>query len=112
MNWPGAKDFAARYRTRFGKEPTYHAATAYESMMIMGKTAAKAKDAKKTRDALKSGKWNGIMGEVQFLDYAGYTNQNRHQMLVEQIQGGVHETIYPPKYVSKKPVYPFPGWNK
>lgn len=112
VNWPGAKDFAARYRTRFGKEPTYHAATAYEAMMIMGRTAAKARDPKKTRDALKSGKWNGIMGEVQFLDYAGYTNQNRHQMLVEQIQGGVHETIYPPKYVSKKPVYPFPGWNK
>ncbi len=113
VNWLGAKDFAARYRTRFGKEPTYHAATAYESMMIMGQTASLAKsDPKRTRDLLKSGKWDGIMGEVKFLDYLGYTNQNRHQMLVEQIQGGVHETIYPPKYVSKKPVYPFPGWVK
>lgn len=112
VNWPGAKDFAARYRTRFGKEPTYHAATAYESMIIMAKTAAAGQNPQKTRDLLKKGKWNGIMGQVQFLDYNGYTNQNRHQMLVEQIQGGVHETIYPPQYVSKKPVYPFPGWNK
>jgi branched-chain amino acid transport system substrate-binding protein len=33
-------------------------------------------------------------------------------MLVEQIQNGVHETVYPPPYVSKKPVWPFPGWKK
>ena len=30
---------------------------------------------------------------------------------VEQIQNGVHETVYPPEYVAKKPVYPFPGWT-
>jgi branched-chain amino acid transport system substrate-binding protein len=110
VNWPGAKEFATRYRTRFGKEPTYHAATAYESMMIMAQTAVRAGTPVKTRDALKTGKWNGIMGEVRFLDYAGYTNQNHHQMLVEQIQNGQHETVYPPQYVSKKPVFPFPGW--
>jgi hypothetical protein len=28
VNWPGAKDFAARYLARFGQEPTYHAAVA------------------------------------------------------------------------------------
>jgi branched-chain amino acid transport system substrate-binding protein len=111
VNWPGAKEFATRYRTRFGKEPTYHAATAYESMIIMAQTASKAGNPQRTRDMLKRGKWNGIMGEVKFLDYDGYTNQNRHQMLVEQIQNGVHETVYPAQYVAKKPVYPFPGWN-
>ena len=36
------------------------------------------------------------MGDVQFVDYNGYTNQNRHQMLVEQIQNGKHETVWPP----------------
>jgi branched-chain amino acid transport system substrate-binding protein len=111
VNWLGAKDFAKLYRTRFGKEPTYHAATAYASMIIMGQTAAKGQSAQRTRDLLKRGKWDGIMGAVQFIDYDGYTNQNRHQMLVEQIQLGVHETVYPPQYVAKKPVYPFPGWN-
>lgn len=113
VNWPGARDFDNRYKAKFGKEPSYHAATAYESMIIMAETAAKAGgDREKIRVALKSGKWNGIMGEVRFLDYEGYTNQNHHQMLVEQIQNGVHQTVYPPKYVSKKPVYPFPGWKK
>jgi branched-chain amino acid transport system substrate-binding protein len=112
VSWPGAKDFNKRYIAKFGKEPSYHAATAYESMMIMAETAAKAGDNReKLRSSLKSGSWNGIMGDVTFADYDGYTNQNKHQMLVEQIQSGVHQTVYPPKYVSRKPVYPFPGWK-
>jgi branched-chain amino acid transport system substrate-binding protein len=78
----------------------------------MAETAAKAGgDPEKIREALRVGSWNGIMGEVKFIDYDGYTNQNRHQMLVEQVQNGVHETVYPPKYTSKKAVYPFPGWK-
>lgn len=113
VNWPGAKDFNKRYKAKFGKEPTYHAATAYESMVIMAETAAKSGgDTEKVRAALKSGKWNGIMGEVKFLDYNGYTNQNKHQMLVEQVQNGMHETVFPAQYTSRKPVYPFPGWKK
>ena len=108
VNWPGAKDFDKRYRAKFGKEPSYHAATAYESMMIMAETAAKnGGDREKIRAALKSGQWNGIMGEVKFIDYEGYTNQNKHQMLVEQIQNGKHETVWPPEYGTKKPIYPF-----
>jgi branched-chain amino acid transport system substrate-binding protein len=112
VSWPGAKSFGERYKTKFGKEASYHAATAYESMIIMAQTAAKAGgDREKIREALRSGKWDGIMGEVTFRDYEGYTNQNKHQMLVEQIQNGKYETVYPPKYVAGKPVYPFPGWK-
>lgn len=112
VNWPGAADFANRYKAKFGKEPTYHAATAYESMMIMGETAAKdAGNREKIRADLKAGKWNGIMGEVKFLNYDGYFNQNKHQMLVEQIQNGKHETVYPVKFAPVKPVYPFRGWK-
>jgi branched-chain amino acid transport system substrate-binding protein len=113
VNWPGAKSFADRYVKAFGKEPTYHASTAYESMIIMAQTAAKAaSNREKVRDLLRKGKWNGLMGEVAFIDYNGYTNQNHHQMLVEQIQHGKHETVWPPKFAGKKPVYPFPGWGK
>jgi len=113
VNWPGTKEFFNRYVKAFGKEPTYHASTAYESMIILAQEAAKAKgDREKLKLNLKKGKWNGIMGEVAFIDYTGYTNQNHHQMLVEQIQNGKHETVWPPKFAGKKPVYPFPGWSK
>jgi len=110
--WPGAREFGARYKARFNKAPTYHAACAYAAMMVMAETAARGKsNPQKTRELLKAGKWNGIMGAVQFADYAGYTNQNNHQMLVEQIQNGKHETVFPLKGAPKKAVYPFPGWN-
>ena len=112
VNWPGARDFGKRYKAKFGKEPTYHAACAYESMIIMAETAAKsAGDREKIRAALKAGKWNGIMGEVKFADYAGFTNQNNHQMLVQQLMGGNYETVYPKQFATKKMVYPFPGWK-
>jgi branched-chain amino acid transport system substrate-binding protein len=110
VNWPGARSFADRYLQKFGKEPTYHAATAYESMVIMARTAAKSGSAAQLRQHLKSGSWNGILGQVKFKDYEGYTNQNSHQMLVEQIVDGVHRTVYPPFF--EKPIYPFPGWTK
>jgi len=112
VNWPGAKAFGQRYKAAYGKNPTYHAACAYASMMIMGETAYHANgDRAKTRDGLKAGKWNGVMGEVKFADYDGFTNQNNHQMLVQQIQKGNYETVLPAAFATKKPVYPFPNWK-
>ncbi len=112
VNWPGAKEFFGRYKSRFGKEPTYHAACAYASMMIMAETAAKATgDREITRAGLKNGRWNGIMGEVKFSDYTGFTNQNNHQMLVQQLQSGKYETVFPIKFATRKPIYPFPKWR-
>lgn len=112
VSWPGAKDFGQRYKAKFGKEPTYHAACAYASMVIMAETAKNAGgDRAKTRDGLKAGKWNGIMGEVKFADYDGFTNQNNHQMLVQQILSGNYETILPAQFATKKALYPFPKWK-
>lgn len=112
VNWPGARDFFNRYKAKFGKEPTYHAACAYQSMIVMAETANKAgADRDKTRAGLATGSWKGIMGDVKFEHYDGFTNQNRHQMLVLQIQNGQFETVFPAKFASKKPVFPFPGWK-
>ncbi|HQR30048.1 MAG TPA: ABC transporter substrate-binding protein [Anaeromyxobacteraceae bacterium] len=112
VNWPGAKAFGERYQKRFGKEPTYHAANAYIAMMIMGESAAKAGgDREKLSAALRSGSWDGVFGPVKFQDFDGYTNQNKHQMLVEQVQDGKYFTVWPPALQSAKPVWPFPGWK-
>lgn len=109
---PGAADFAKRYEARFGKRPTYHAATAYEAMMVMGQVVKQAGgDRNKIREALTKGNWEGILGDVKFQDYDGFTNQNRLVMPVIQYQHGKAETVYPPKYAKAKAVYPFPGWK-
>ena len=107
-----ATEFAERYKAKFGKKPTYHAACAYAAMMVVGETAAKAGgDKKKIRDALATGKWSGVMGDVKFQTYEGFTNQNQLVMPVIQYQGGKSETVYPPQASKKKAVYPFPGWK-
>ncbi len=112
VSWPGAKEFGARYQKVFGKAPTYHAANAYAAMMILGEEAAKAGgDREKLRRALGTGSWDGIFGPIKFQDYDGYTNQNKHQMLVEQVQSGKHVTVWPPELASGKPIWPFPGWK-
>jgi branched-chain amino acid transport system substrate-binding protein len=109
--WPGAAEFLARYQARYGKRPTYHAATGYAAMMVMGETVAKAGgDRKKLREALAGGSWSGIMGNVKFESSNGFTNQNNLIMPVIQYQGGKAETVYPAQFARKKPIYPFPGW--
>ena len=108
----GATEFGERYRKKFGKKPTYHAACAYASMMIVGDVAAKTGgNREKIREALDSGGWSGIMGEVKFVDVNGFTNQNQLVMPVVQYQGGAAVTVYPAGAAKKKAVYPFPGWK-
>jgi len=97
---------------RYGKPATYHAATAYTAIWILAQTAAAANgDRDKTREELKSGSWDTLDGPVKFQDYDGYTNQNKHQMLVEQIQNGKFVTVWPKELQSGKPLWPFPGWK-
>jgi branched-chain amino acid transport system substrate-binding protein len=113
VSWPGSKDFAQRYQSTFGKAPTYHAATAYASMMIMGEEASKAGGKRNTiRENLETGTWDGVDGNVMFQSYEGYTHQNKHPMLVEQVQGGKHVTVWPADLASAKPIWPFPGWQQ
>jgi len=107
VNWPGAADFARRYKAKYAKEPSYHAACAYEAMRIMVTTASKNRSAAALRAGLKAGSWNGILGPVKFASYAGFTNQNNHPMLVQQIQAGKYETVYPAQFSKKTLVYPF-----
>lgn len=110
--WPGSREWAARYKARFGKDASYHAACGYESLRIMGETVAKAgRDREQVRIALKTGAWKGILGEVRFEDYDGYQNQNKHPMLVQQIRAGQFVTVYPPELAAQKVQFPFAGWK-
>jgi branched-chain amino acid transport system substrate-binding protein len=112
VSWPGTKRFAERYEKRFGKAPTYPAANAYAAMLILGETAVKAGgDRAHIAKALADGKFSGILGEVAFRDYDGYTNQNKHPVVVEQVQASKYVTVWPGEYASSKPSWPFPGWK-
>jgi branched-chain amino acid transport system substrate-binding protein len=112
VKWPGAKAFAETYQKRYGKPASYHAATAYTAMWILAQEAANANgDREKIREALEKGSWETIDGPVKFADYEGYTHQNKHQMLVDQIQEGKFVTVWPPDLATGKAIWPFPGWK-
>ncbi|HZX97004.1 MAG TPA: ABC transporter substrate-binding protein [Myxococcales bacterium] len=112
VSWPGTKEFAKVYEERYHKPASYHAATAYTAMWILAQAAAQGNgDREKTREALDSGSWETLDGTVKFADYDGYTNQNKHQMLVEQIQNGKFVTVWPKDLATGKPLWPFPGWK-
>jgi len=112
VKWPGVKAFAQRYKARYGTESSHHGACSYEAFRILAETAAKAgSDREKTRAGLKAGSWQGILGDVKFEDFDGYTNQNHHQILIQQIQGGAYHTVYPAAFAAQKSIYPYPKWK-
>ncbi len=112
VSWPGAKEFAKTYEERYHKPASYHAATAYAALWILAHAAAQASgDREKIKDELDKGTWETIDGTVKFADYEGYTHQNKHQMLVEQIQNGKFVTVWPKDLATGKAIWPFPGWK-
>jgi branched-chain amino acid transport system substrate-binding protein len=112
VSWPGAKEFAEKYEKKYGKRASYHAATAYTAFSVLAQEASKAGgDRTKLREGLEKGSWETLDGTVKFADYEGYTHQNKHQMLVEQIQDGKFVTVWPKDLATGKSIWPFPGWK-
>ncbi|HZZ84130.1 MAG TPA: ABC transporter substrate-binding protein [Anaeromyxobacteraceae bacterium] len=110
VRWPGAAEFARRYKERFGLDSSHHGACSYESVRILAETAVRAQgDRERTRAGLRAGKWSGLLGDVRFEDFAGFTNQNHHPILVQQIFDGRYELVYPASVANRKPVFPYPG---
>jgi branched-chain amino acid transport system substrate-binding protein len=111
--YPGAKEFAEKYKGRFKDYPSYHGAEAYSALYIIKDVLERAKSWKPDdiRVAFKGTKMMTAFGPVQFEDKEGYTNQNFMDSLVMQVIKGKHETIWPAKYASAKYVYPIPKWR-
>jgi branched-chain amino acid transport system substrate-binding protein len=113
VSYPGAKEFAEKYKGRFKDYPSYHGAEAYAALFVMKDVLSRAKSwtANDIRDALKGTNMMTAFGPVKFEDKDGYTNQNFMDTLVMQVIDGRHETIWPQSYASKKYIFPIPRWR-
>jgi len=111
--YPGAKEFAEKYKKRFKDYPSYHGAEAYSALYIIKDvlTRAKAWTPDDIRDAMKTTHMMTAFGPIRFEDKEGYTNQNFMDTLVLQVIKEQFETIWPQKYATKKYVYPIPRWR-
>jgi branched-chain amino acid transport system substrate-binding protein len=114
VNYPGAKEFAAKFQERFKEEPPYHGAEAYATTYVVADTLRRAKslDPQDIREALAATDMMTVFGPVKFVAFDNYTNQNRLSTLVLQVINGVHETVWPKEFASANYVYPIPAWDK
>ena len=111
--YPGAREFAEKYRTRHKNYPSYHGAEAYSALYVIKDVLERAKTwtPDDIRVAMGATDIMTAFGPVKFEAKEGYTNQNFMDTLVMQVINGQHETIWPQKYASKKYVYPMPPWR-
>ncbi|MDH4162949.1 MAG: ABC transporter substrate-binding protein [Nitrospirota bacterium] len=113
LKYPGAREFADKYKAKHGDYPSYHGASAYAALYVAADALNRAKDwtADAIRDALKATNLKTAYGPVKFEDKEGYQNQNFHETLAIQVQKGEFETIWPKSHASKPYVYPVPSWK-
>jgi branched-chain amino acid transport system substrate-binding protein len=111
--YPGAKEYAEKYKKLYKDYPSYHGAEAYAALYIIKDVLERAKTWKPDdiRAAFKATNMMTAFGPIKFDDKEGYTNQNFMDTIVMQVIKGKHETIWPPKYASAKYVYPIPKWR-
>jgi branched-chain amino acid transport system substrate-binding protein len=111
--YPGAKEYAEKYKKLYKDYPSYHGAEAYSALYIIKDvlTRAKSMAPDDIRTAMKATNMVTAFGPIKFDDKEGYTNQNFMDTLVMQVINGQHQTIWPQKYASKKYVFPIPRWR-
>ena len=111
--YPGAKEFAEKYKKLYKDYPSYHGAEAYSALYIIKDVLNRAKSMTPDdiRVAMKPTNMTTAFGPIKFEDKEGYTNQNFMDTLVMQVINGQHETIWPQKYASKKYLFPIPRWR-
>ncbi|MDA8079788.1 MAG: ABC transporter substrate-binding protein [Nitrospiraceae bacterium] len=113
VKFVGAREYAEKYKAKYGDYPSYHGASAYSAMYVLKDTLDRAKDWSQDgiRNALKATNIKTAFGPIRFEDKEGYQNQNFMDTLVLQVQKGEFETIWPRQYASKQYIYPIPKWR-
>lgn len=114
LKYPGAREYADKYKKKYDDFPSYHGASAYSALYVVKDALERAKDWSQDgiRTALKATNTMTAFGPVKFEDKEGYQNQNFTDTLVLQVIKGEHETIWPEKFASKKYIYPIPTWRE
>jgi branched-chain amino acid transport system substrate-binding protein len=114
LAYPGAREFAEKYKRRFGEDPSYHGAEAYSAIYVIKDVLERATTWKPEdiRVALEATNLMTAFGPIKFENKEGYTNQNFMTTLVEQVLKGQFEIIWPEKFASKQYVYPTPKWSE
>src|SRR6202521_2055448 len=101
--------YKAKYPT-FG-DPDYHVAESTAACLALQRAMENAGslDPTKVRNALAALDVTVFFGQIKF-DSRGINTFK--PMVVEQIQNGVHHTVFPTTVADAKPQYPTPSWDQ
>ncbi len=111
--YKGAREFAEKYKSRYGKYPSYHGAEAYSALYVLKDALerARAVEPEAIREALAATDIVTAFGPVKFESRGKYNNQNFMDTLVLQVINGKHEVIWPRKFATADYVFPIPRWR-
>lgn len=104
--------YVAAYKAKYGGvDPDYHVAESTAACLALQRAIENANslDPKKVRDALAALDVTVFFGQIKF-DSRGINIYK--PMVVEQIQNGVHHTVFPASVADAKPMYPTPSWDQ
>jgi branched-chain amino acid transport system substrate-binding protein len=113
LPFPGAKEYSANFKKKYGSETEYHGAEAYAAMYVVADALKRAKSItpKDVRDALTTTDMKTAFGPVKFISYGKKTQQNKLDTYMVQWQKGTLEAVWPTNVATKKYIYPTPHWD-
>jgi branched-chain amino acid transport system substrate-binding protein len=110
LGYPGAREFAEKYKKRHREYPSYHGAEAYSALHVVKDVLERAKTwtPEDVRDALNATSLMTAFGPVKFETRDEYDRQNFLETIVLQVIDGQFEVVWPERHATKKYVYPLP----
>ena len=115
LNYPGAREFDAKWQKAHGSPAVYMHASAYSSGYVIADVLKRAKTLTRegVREAFALTDLVTPYGPVRFGSYerdgVTYRNQNKLQTILVQAQGGKWVSVWPPGIATGTPVFPVPG---
>ncbi|MBM3463462.1 MAG: hypothetical protein FJX76_15285 [Armatimonadetes bacterium] len=112
--WPGAAEYTRRYKETFKEIPEYHSAETYAAVFVIEDALKRARGTAPDaiRDGIRACRINGVFGPISFEDYDGFYNQNRHEMVVLQIQNAAFVPVFPKDLATGTLNLPVPSWRE
>jgi branched-chain amino acid transport system substrate-binding protein len=104
VGYPGAKEFAAKYRARHGEVPSYHGAEAHAALFVVKDALERARswNPDDVREALRATNLMTVFGPVKFETNEEYDQQNLLPTLVLQVIDGKFEVVWPERHATHR----------
>jgi branched-chain amino acid transport system substrate-binding protein len=110
-NWPGAKEFNARFRDKFKNKPDYlDSVLSYTGCQVVEQAieAVGSLDREKLRDYIANHEFQTINGPLKF---TGSENMRMPSMIL-QFKNRDMEIVWPPETATSEIIYPKPPWPR